>query len=127
MKRVFVIMPFSSEMLDVFILGIRWAAAALGVVAHRADDLQHAGDIVAEVKRAIREYDIVIGDTTGANPNVCYEVGIAHALDRPTLLICRDGEDLPFDLQGINHLKYPNVVELRSKLRSRLDDLLRGL
>ncbi|MFC2077961.1 restriction endonuclease [Candidatus Bipolaricaulota bacterium] len=119
-KRVFVIMPFSDEMLDVFILGIRWAASALGVVAERADDLEHNGEIICEVREAIRDYAVVVGDTSGANPNVCYEVGYAHALDKPTILICRKGEQLPFDLQGTNHLIYPNVLGLREPLKARL-------
>jgi len=119
-KRVFVIMPFSDEMLDVFILGIRWAASELGVVAERADDLEHNGEIIEEVRKAIKEYDVVVGDTTGANPNVCYEVGYAHASRKPTILICREGSALPFDLQGTNHLIYPNILGLREPLRAKL-------
>lgn len=40
----FAIMPFSEEMLEVFILGIRWAASELSVAVERADDLQHNGE-----------------------------------------------------------------------------------
>ena len=123
-KRVFVVMPFSPAMDDVYVLGIRWVAQSLGLVAHRVDDLQYQGDIVAEIQRCIREYDAVVGDTTGGNANVCYEVGFAHALNRPTVLICRAGEDLPFDLRGVNHIMYKNVVQLRDSLRKRLKALL---
>lgn len=119
-KRVFAIMPFSDEMLDVFILGMRWAASALGVIVERADDLEHHGEIIHEVREAIRTYDAVLADTSGANPNVCYEVGFAHALKRPTILICRKGEQLPFDLQGTNHLMYRNILDLREPLRAKL-------
>ena len=119
-KRVFVIMPFSEEMLDVFILGIRWAAHELGAVAERADDLEHNGEIIEEIKSAIQEYDVIVGDTTGGNPNVCYEVGYAHALARPTVLICKKDEKLPFDLQGTNHVMYPNVLGLRAPLKAKL-------
>jgi hypothetical protein len=117
-------MPFKPEFDDVYILGIRWAAEKLGVVAQRADDFKHMGDIVAEVKRAIQEYDAIVGDTTGSNANVCYEVGFAHALSRPTVLICRSGGELPFDLQGINHILYPSVVELRPRLLPMLQTAL---
>lgn len=119
-KRLFVIMPFNDAMDDVFILGIRWAAQRIGVVAVRADDLLHNGEIIGEIQSAIRTYDGVIGDTTGANANVCYEVGYAHALNRPTVLICRKGESLPFDLRGVNHLMYRNVVDLRDRLPRKL-------
>jgi hypothetical protein len=122
--RVFVIMPFADEMLDVFILGIRWAADELGAVSKRADDLEHRGEIIGEIRSAIADYDVIIADTTGANPNVCYEVGYAHALARLTILICRRGEKLPFDLRGINHVMYPNILALRDPLKAKLASLL---
>ena len=119
-RRIFVLMPFTDEMLDVFILGIRWAANEVDAVAERADDLEHNGEIIGEIRKAIAEYDAVVADTTGANPNVCYEVGYAHALRRPTVLICRNGERLPFDLKGTNHLMYANILSLRDPLKVKL-------
>ena len=109
---------------DVFILGIRWAADQLGAVAERSDDLEHNGGIIAEIKTANQQYDVIVGDTTGGNPNVCYEVGYAHALEKPTILICRKGEELPFDLQGTNHIMYPNVLGLRAPLKEKLQAAL---
>ncbi len=123
-KRIFTVMPFHPAMLDVFLLGVRWVAEQIGAVAHRADDLQHNGEIIDEVRRAIREYDAVVADTSGASPNVCYEVGYAHAVNPRTILICRAGEALPFDLQGVNHIVYPNIVALRPTLHQRLSSVL---
>ena len=125
-RRIFVIMPFTDEMLDVFILGIRWAAKEVDAVADRADDLEHNGEIIGEIRKAIAEYDVVVADTTGANANVCYEVGYAHALQRPTVLICRVGEQLPFDLKGTNHLMYANILSLRDRLKVKLAAALNG-
>lgn len=119
-KRIFVVMPFTDEMLDVFILGIRWVASQLDMVAERADDLEHNGEIIDEVRQAIKTCNVVVADTSGGNPNVCYEVGYAHALEKPTILICRKGEELPFDLQGTNHLIYPNIVSLREPFTKKL-------
>ena len=119
-RRIFVITPFKDEMDDVFIFGIRWAAERLDAVAERAGDLEHNGEIITEIRAAIEQYDVIVGDTTGGNPNVCYEVGYAHALNKPTILICRKGEKLPFDLQGTNHIMYPNVLKLRAPLEEKL-------
>ena len=102
--RVFVIMPFSDDMLDVFMLGIRWVTEQIGMVAKRADNIDHSGQIIEEIQSAIRDYDIIIGDTSGANPNVCYEIGFAHGLGKQCILMCKNGNNLPFDLQGMNHL-----------------------
>lgn len=119
-KRVFVVMPFSEEMLDVFILGVRWAASELGAIAERADNLEQNGEIIDDIRRALKGCDVIVGDTTGANPNVCYEIGYAHALSRPTVLICRKGSVLPFDLQGVNHIIYDNIIGLREPLKENL-------
>ncbi len=118
--RVFVIMPFSDDMLDVFMLGIRSVTEQLGMVAKRADDIDHSGQIIEEIQSAIREYDIVIGDTSGANPNVCYEIGFAHGLGKQCVLMCKKGNKLPFDLRGMNHLIYKNILDLRSQLEGKL-------
>ena len=123
-KRIFVIMPFTEQMIDVFIFGIRWAANELHFVAERADDLEHNGEIISEIRTAIEKSDAVVADTSGANPNVCYEVGYAHALGMPTVLICRKGEKLPFDLQGTNHLMYENIVNLREPLKAKIESTL---
>ena len=118
--RVFVIMPFSDDMLDVFMLGIRWVTEKLGMVAKRADNIDHNGEIIGQILSAIREYDIIVGDTSGANPNVCYEVGYAHGLGKQCVLICKKGNSLPFDLQGTNHLMYRNILDLRVQLENKL-------
>lgn len=121
--RVFVIMPFNDDMLDVFMLGIRSVTEKLGMVAKRADNIDHNGEIIEQILAAIREYDIIIGDTSGANPNVCYEIGFAHGLGKQCVLICRKGNALPFDLQGTNHLMYRNILDLRVQLERKLSVL----
>jgi hypothetical protein len=57
---------------------------------------------------------------TGRNANVFYEIGYALALGRPTILICRKGETIPFDMQAINHISYGSIVDLKERLEKRL-------
>lgn len=123
-KRIFVVMPFGPGFDDVYVLGIRETAEKLGVVVERADDVQHNGDILALIQKKIREADAVVGDTTGNNPNVFYEIGYAHACDVPTILITRKGSNVPFDLQSINHIFFDTIVELRGELEQRLKHTL---
>lgn len=48
-------------------------------------DFSHAGDednqqnILADIISPIYEADVVLADLTGLNPNVMYELGIAHS------------------------------------------------
>jgi len=119
-KRIFVVMPFAKEFEDVYLLGIRDVAESLGFIVERADDIEHNGNILEMVLARIRAAHAVIGDTTGSNPNVFYEVGYSHALERPTVLIARKGSNLPFDIQSMNHILYETIVELRERLKKRL-------
>ncbi|WP_420126077.1 restriction endonuclease [Longimicrobium sp.] len=120
-KKIFVLMPFSEAFDDVYIIGIREVAEQLGYVVERADDIEHNQDVLAVLQDQIRTADVVIADTTTQNPNVFYEVGYAHASDKPTILISRQGEKIPFDLQSLNHIFYSTIVDLRTRLTKRLE------
>lgn len=123
-KRAFVLMPFAPGFQDIYILGIREVGEKIGVVVERADSVEHNGEIMAVVRDKIRVADVVIADITGRNANVFYEVGYSHALERPTILIARQGEALPFDVQAVNCIFYETIVELRDRLEKRLRQTL---
>ena len=122
--RAFVITPLDAGMDDVFFLGVLWVTERLKIVAKRSDTLDHNGEIIEGIRTAIRDYDIIIADTSGANPNVCYEVGFAHALEKYCVLICRKGNKIPFDLHGASHLIYKNIRDLRMSLQTELEKTL---
>ena len=121
--RLFVLMPFANEFLDVYVLGIREVSEKLGFTVDRADDIEHNGNILDVVEERIRQADVVIADMSTRNPNVFYEIGYARAVGRPTVLLCRNTEAVPFDLQSINYIKYGGIVELRDRLEKRLKAL----
>jgi hypothetical protein len=118
--RLFVLMPFASEFLDVYVLGIREVSEKLGFTVDRADDIEHNGNILDVVEQRIRQADVVIADMSTRNANVFYEIGYARAVGRPTVLLCRNTDTVPFDLQSINYIKYGGIVELRERLEKRL-------
>ena len=92
----------------------------MGLVVERADDIEHSESILDVIWARIGAADALIADTTGSNPNVLYEIGLAHAVKCPTILIARKGSELPFDLQGMKHVLYETIVELRERLKERL-------
>jgi nucleoside 2-deoxyribosyltransferase len=123
-KRVFVVMPFSKEFDDIFLVGIRAVAEKLGLVVERADTIQHTEEIVEVIRQRILKSDLVIADTSAQNPNVHYEVGFAHASKIPTILIARKGESIPFDLRNMNHIFYDSISGLQKDLLSRIKAVL---
>ena len=56
------------------------------------------GSIMFKVVRSIAEAPVVVADLTGANANVYYEVGLAHAFRRPVLAFIVEGDRPQFDL-----------------------------
>jgi hypothetical protein len=118
--HAFILMPFSQEFEDVYILGIRDVAERMNFVVERADSIEHNDDIVDLIREKIHNCDVVIADTTNKNPNVMYEIGLAHGMEKTVILIGRKGEKIPFDIHAINHIMYDSIVDLREKLEKRI-------
>ena len=63
----------------------------------------------------------IVADLTDSNPNVYYELGIAHGLRRPVILLTQDINELPFDLRGYRVIPYSThfaqIGEARVKLK----------
>lgn len=51
-----------------------------------------------DIWHSINDADFVIADITGRNANVLYELGIAHTLAKPVLIVSRNAADIPIDL-----------------------------
>lgn len=118
--HIFVAMPFSEEMEDVYIFGIQGPVHAAGFLCERVDMVSFTGDIVARIKSRIETAALVIADLTGANPNVYLEVGYAWGKDRPTLLLAKKSDELKFDVRGQRCVVYKNIADLAKKLEGDL-------
>ncbi|HYJ85040.1 MAG TPA: hypothetical protein VEW46_03155 [Pyrinomonadaceae bacterium] len=122
--HVFVAMPFSKEMGDVYRFGIQGPVNASGLLCERVDMATFTGDILTRVRSRIETASLVIADLTGANPNVFLEVGYAWGKDRSTLLLIKaTGEELKFDVRGQRIITYESISDLEDKLLADLASL----
>jgi hypothetical protein len=103
---VFVLMPYTKALNRVYDDQIKQAASKLKLRLGRADKFFGTEAIMADIWSAINAARIVVADCTGRNPNVFYEIGLAHAIGKRTILIAQSMEDVPFDLRSLRIIIY---------------------
>src|SRR5215470_17942078 len=114
---VFVLMPFSNEFTDIYEVGIKAACKEAGAYCERVDEQIFDGNILERVYGQISRADVVIAEMTGRNPNVFYETGYAHALNKRVILLTQSSDDIPFDLKHYPHITYGGkITTLKSQL-----------
>ena len=113
---VYMLMPYAAELQPVYNEIIRPSVEAQKLVIKRADDFYSSHDMIREIWSCIVHARYVIADCTGRNPNVYYELGIAHTLGKQVILITQNLDDLPFSARGKRALVYENTPEGREKL-----------
>ncbi len=123
--KVFVIMPFTDEFFESYEM----------IKEHFSENFEfsHAGEednqqnILADIIPPIYNADIVLADLTGLNPNVMYELGIAHGFNKKTVLITRDElSNLPFDLKQYRAKDYSTHFKKFYDLIVYLEKILNG-
>jgi hypothetical protein len=125
----FVVMQFTDEYNSLYSEVIKPTCETYGYFVVRADDFYNSGLIIEDITRSIQESTIVIADVTPNNPNVFYEVGYAHGLGKPTILLSdRKREKLPFDISGFRTLFYDNTIGgkgiVEERLKKHLDAII---
>jgi len=126
-RTCFVIMPFAPSFDGIWQVVIKPAVEAINDECLRADDIFAPGSIIDDIIAAIRDADYIVADLTGRNPNVYYELGFAHALDKPVILITQDLTDLPFDVGHRRVIGYSDTAGGAASLRSSLDRFLANI
>lgn len=103
----FVMQPFAEPLGAYYESIFRPAIEQAGLRAVRADaDIFGAGKIMDQVWRGIRSAKVLVADLSSRNPNVFYELGMAHALGKPVVLVSSNEADVPFDLHHIRVIYY---------------------
>ena len=93
----------------------------------RVDELAGPGIIFEDIKRQIAEAKVVIAEITAPNQNVFYELGYAHALNKPTILLAQRGKELPFDIRSYRVIFYDDSIGGKAEVEQSLDQHLRAV
>lgn len=136
MDTCFVIMPFGSPFDRYFKNIYVPAIEEAGLRAIRADSIFMPSAIMPDIWRLLNDAKVLVADLTGRNPNVFYELGLAHAIQKPVILITSNLDDVPFDLRGLRVLGYNKENEdwgaelhraIAGSLRETLADSARAI
>lgn len=118
-QLIFVLTSFHDELRDEFETVVQ-VGQELGFTVFRGDEKATKGDIFPQLLHLIASAKIVIANISGRNPNVFYELGIAHALDKPVILLAHSETNIPFDIRSKRIIFYKSNDDLRSQLSKTL-------
>lgn len=126
-KKIFVISPIDKlrdgvDYTKIFLEQIvRPAAekAGFGPVV-RGDEINTPGSIMAKVVIGILDAGVCVADLTDRNPNVMYEVAIAHAADKQVILLQQEEGGPPFDFADQRVIRYGILADAANRARDAL-------
>lgn len=106
-NRCFMLMPFSEDF-DYIYGVIKKDLNDNGLICNRADEIAGSKPILNKILTEILKSRYIIADLTNYNPNVFYELGIAHSFkDAQNILLLKQKESkIPFDLTHLTYIEY---------------------
>jgi hypothetical protein len=129
-RACFVIMPFGEQddLQEAYRDHVVPAVEACGFKVYRADDIFSHKEVIRDIWNAIGRARLIIADVTGRNPNVFYELGMAHAIGKDVIILTQRREDIPFDVTHLRYIKYEftprGVLKLRQTLTGTIEAML---
>jgi hypothetical protein len=121
-----VLMPFKEPFDTYFLSIIKPAVNAAKLESIRGDSLFRPSPIMADIWQMIQDAKVLVADLTEKNANVFYELGLAHALGKPVVLLADNLADVPFDLQSLRVIIYDkNDPAWGAELKTRITESLK--
>jgi len=102
----FVAMPYGPDWFDRVKASILAVGSKHGFDCKVSKDMGDAGRVPDQIWHQLRQAEAVVADLTGGNPNVYYEVGLAHAVGKQVICITQDAGDIPFDVRTVRQIIY---------------------
>lgn len=120
-NNAFVIMAIKNKSEEDDILqAIKRASMEKNINATRVDDINHSGKISPLIINGIKNSRYIICDITEERPNVYYELGYAHGLDKEVIILAKEETKLHFDIKDYNVIFYSSLTNLENLLKERL-------
>ncbi len=123
----FVLMPFAEKFQPLYEDHIRPTIENAGLRCERADEIQGTSLITWDIWEKINRSRFLIAELTDQNPNVFYELGLAHALSKDVVLLTQSMDFVPFDLKVLRCILYEFTPRGIQKLEKSLEATITAL
>lgn len=95
----------------------------------RADKISSPGMIDRQIIEHLLDDDVVIADMSAQNPNVFYELGIRHMIEKPVIHMHMTGTDIPFDVKPFRSIEFSyakpgSLLKARTALKDAIQAVL---
>jgi nucleoside 2-deoxyribosyltransferase len=119
-------MPFRPELNYFYLYVQKHLKETHGLRVERGDHNVLTKAIMDKVRDQIIEADVLIGDVTAGNPNVFYEIGLAHAFGKPVVFLTQDDPaSAPVDVRQFEFIRYD--LQRHEEFLSRLDNAIQNV
>lgn len=134
MKKCFVVSPIGGAGTDIrknadqlYQHIIKPVCEKCGFIAKRVDEFNTSGSITQEILDALNDYELVIADLTGHNPNVFFEIGYRTKSQKPIIHLKRKDEIIPFDVSAIRTFEYDLTdLDMVTATKDRLEQVIKN-
>jgi len=123
MKRAFMVMPFSDEIVKkAYEYCVKPIFIEKQIEIRKADEIFSTNPVYDDIIQEIQNAQIIVVDISGKNPNVYYELGISHNLKQSqTIILTHDPhENTPFDIAHFRIIHYDDSIEGSAHLKKSL-------
>jgi hypothetical protein len=122
----FVVMPFRAELNYFYLYIQKYLSEQHGLSVERGDQRILTKALMDKVRDQIIAADVVIGDISFANPNVFYEIGIAHAFNKPVIFLTQDSpSNAPVDVRQFEFIQYD--LQRHDEFLIKLDNAIQNV
>ena len=128
------VMPFEDKLAnEIYRLSTKTICNSFDLDIKRADELFTTNPVLDDIISTIEKSIITIVDISGGNPNVFYELGIAHIFKQNQTIIITQDEyaNVPSDIKHFRIIKYEDSIvgkkEYEDKLRKTIELIVNNL
>jgi len=128
--KVFMVMPFANNAAnEIYTHSIIPICSKFNLDIRRGDQIYGTSAVYDDIYKEIHDASIIIVDISGKNPNVFYELGMAHTLKQNrTVIITQDNfENTPFDIAHFRIIDYKDSIVGKADFEQKLERTIQNL